>query len=385
MNTQSKIKNIAIIHPTLGYKGGAENVIISTVRECHKLGINVVMYTNTLREDLASEIKQIQVPIVLNPLVFGKSAKFILEQIEHNSYDAIIMHNFPASIFWGKVCNIASRKNITLPKSFWYCHEPSVRLYGSDEQMYKKLTKTLDWVARETMRLDKYGISKIDFILANSKRTQKHVAIVYGRESTVVYPCGDYDSVQNNSSNAKDKKYFLHIGRIEKPKNIDIAINAFKKFLEAGCDKSVEFIIAGKGRHEKYIAEHIEKLGLNGNVKMLGYISDEQKNDYITQAYSLISIADREPFGLSVLEAWAFGSTAIISEYSGAAEIVEHEKNAIVVAPHDENGIADYMAKIVGNQSYRESIYKNGRAIIESKKFTAYSHTVNVLSEIQKY
>ncbi len=384
MNNQNikKIKNIAIIHPTLAYKGGAENVIISTVRECQKLDIKCSVYTNTLREDLTGEINQIQVPLVLNPLLFKKTAQFILDEIKHNSYDAIVMHNFPSSIFWGKVFDIACRQNIALPKIFWYCHEPSVRLYGSDEDSYNKLSKTLDPIARATMKLDKYGVSNVDYIFTNSVRTQKHVETVYNRESVVVYPCSDYDSVQSCD---QDKKHFLHIGRIEKPKNIDIAINAFQRFLSISDDKSVQFLIAGKGRYEKYISEHIDKLNLQNNVKILGYISEEQKHDYIESAYAIVSIADKEPFGLNAIEAWAFGSTAIISRYSGAAEIVCHDKNAIVVEPRDEKSITNAMLCLVGDKSYRDNIYKNGSAIIKSQKFSAYSYTINLLAEIQKH
>ncbi len=382
MNTQNKIHNIAIIHPTLGYRGGAENVIISTVREFCKLGINSTVYTNTLREDLISEIAQIKTNITLNPLILNKTAKQLLNDISNKQYNAIIMHNFPAAIFWGKVCDLASRRNITLPNSFWYCHEPSVRLYGSDVAAYKKLAKTIDPIARATMKLDKHGVSNVGYIFANSCRTSEHVMTVYARESTVVYPCTDYDSVQ---SYAKDKKHFLCIGRIEKPKNIDIAINAFKKFLETSEDKSVEFIIAGKGRYEKQIAEHIAKRGLAGSVKMLGYISEEQKHEYISKAYALISLADNEPFGLSVVEAWVFGSTAIISKYSGASEVALHEQNAMIVDPHDENAIAGYMTNLVSDRSCREAMYKHGASIINSKRFAAGTHATNILAQVQKY
>ena len=372
-----KIKNIAILHPTLGYKGGAENLIIWAIKEWQKYNIKTIVYTARLRDDLINEIEQRYTNIKLNPFTLNKTANFILDSIA--DVDAVLIHNFPATIFWGKVYDIAKSKNIILPKSFWYCHEPSVRLYGSDECTYKKLQKTIDPIARYTMHLERYGISKVDKIFANSCRTQAHIKLVYNRESSVIYPCSPVDMIQSRN---KNKKHFFYIGRIEKPKNIDIAIRCFKKFLDKSDDKSIKFFIAGKGRYENYIKSYIEKMDISNNVKMLGYITDEEKNNYIENAYALISIAEREPFGLNVIEAWAMNTTAIISKYCGAAEIVENNKNAISINVHDEKSIVDSMLHLVMDEAYRNSIYDNGLNIIESKKFSISVHAQTLLRNI---
>jgi len=372
------VRSTAILHPTLGYKGGAENLIIWTIKEWQKYGIKSTVYTKVLRENLLDEVEQKYTKIELNPFSFTKTANFILDNIA--TFDAVLIHNFPAAIFWGKVYDIAKRKNIILPKSFWYCHEPSVRLYGSDEPTYKKLSKTIDPIARYTMKLDRYGVSKVDKIFANSKRTQAHVKLVYGRDSKVIYPCSNVDTMQSLN---KNKKHFFYVGRIEKAKNIDIAILCFKNFLDMSDDKSIKFFIAGKGRYENYIKNYIKKINVSNSVEMLGYITDEQKYNYIKYSYALISIADREPFGLNIIEAWAMNSTSIISKYCGASEIAENNKNAIIVDVDDRASITNAMFRLTTDQIYRNSIYDNGRAMIESKKFSISAHANSLIKNIE--
>ena len=161
------IKKIAILHPTFGYNGGAENVILATAKSLHNLNIETDIYTFKLRENIPNYIKQFKTDIVLNPLILGKTAKYLANNLIN--YDAILIHNFPATIFYGLAYNEAKKNNRKLPKSFWYCHEPSVRLYGNDDKSYKKLQKTWDIIARWTMRLDKLGVEKIDFIIERQK------------------------------------------------------------------------------------------------------------------------------------------------------------------------------------------------------------------------
>ena len=132
-------------------------------------------------------------------------------------------------------------------KSFWYCHEPSVRLYGNDDKSYKKLQKTWDIIARWTMRLDKLGVEKIDYIIANSERTKNAIKRVYNREAKVIYPCIS----QNDIMPIEKSKHFIYVGRLEKPKNLENAIISFKKLLENIEDRDLKFIIAGKEEMKK--------------------------------------------------------------------------------------------------------------------------------------
>ena len=376
MNDLKNIKKIAILHPTFGYNGGAENVILATIESWHKIGIETNIYTYRLRDNIPSYIKQFKTDITLNPFLFNKSAKFLANELKN--YDAVLIHNFPAAIFFGLAYNYAEKNNIKLPKSFWYCHEPSVRLYGYDDESYKRLQKTWDIIARYTMHLDRLGVSKIDYIMSNSIRTKENVKRVYNRDAEVIYPCITQIDL-NNIMPINSSEHFAYIGRIEKPKNLENAIYAFKKVLEQIDNKELKFIIAGKGRHETKLKDLVHSLNMDNNIIFKGFISDDEKNDLLNKSYALIMPAVNEPFGLTVIEALYSSCISIISNKSGVYETVKDYSVSCNMDNIDE--IAEKIIYVYVNNNLKESLLYKSKSIL--KTFTVETYTSEVLKYIE--
>ncbi|MDO6994512.1 glycosyltransferase family 4 protein [Brachyspira innocens] len=370
------IKKIAILHPTFGYNGGAENVILSSVEYWHSIGIETVIYTYRLRYNTPDYIKQIKTDITLNPFVFNKTSKFLANELKN--YDAVLIHNFPAAIFFGLAYDYAKKNNIKLPKSFWYCHEPSVRLYGYDNESYKRLQKTLDIIARYTMHLDRLGVSKIDYIISNSIRTKEGIKRVYNREAEVIYPCitSNIDFLP-----IKESEHFLYIGRIEKPKNIENALSAFKILLENIDNKDLKFIIAGKGRYEKYLKNFVKKINLEENIIFKGFVSEEEKKELLNKSYALVMPAINEPFGLTVIEALYCSCISIISNKSGVYEAVKNY--SISCNTEDIEEIYKSMLLSYKDKNIKEKFSELSRSSIHN--FTVSSYSKNIIKYIVKY
>ncbi|WP_300758533.1 glycosyltransferase family 4 protein [uncultured Brachyspira sp.] len=370
------IKKIAVLHPTFGYNGGAENVILSSAEYWHSIGIETVIYTYRLRDNVPDYIKQIKTDITLNPFLFNKTSKFLTNELK--KYDAVLIHNFPAAIFFGLAYDYAKKNNIKLPKSFWYCHEPSVRLYGYDDESYKKLQKTLDIIARYTMHLDRLGVSKIDYIISNSIRTKESIKRVYDREAEVIYPCitSNIDFME-----IKESEHFLYIGRIEKPKNIENALSAFKILLENIDNKDLKFIIAGKGRHEKYLKNFVKKINLENNIIFKGFVSEEEKKELLNKSYALVMPAVNEPFGLTVIEALYCSCISIISNKSGVYEAVKDYS----ISCNTENIEEIYKAMLLSykDKEIKEKFLELSKSSIHN--FTVLSYSENMIKYIVKY
>lgn len=382
MNVKMKIKKIAVLHPTFGYNGGAENVILAMAQSLHNLNIETDIYTYKLRENAPNYIKQFKTDIVLNPLIFDKTAKYLANNLIN--YDAIIIHNFPATIFYGLAYNQAqkntkknnNKNNNKFPKSFWYCHEPSVRLYGNDDKSYKKLQRTWDIIARYTMKFDRLGVEKIDYIISNSIRTKNAVKRVYGRDAEVVYPCitqNDYAMPLGES------EHFVYIGRLEKPKNLENAILSFKKLLDSLDDKDLKFIIAGKGRYEKKLKSIVKKLKIEKNIIFKGYVSDEEKKDLLNRSYALIMPAINEPFGLTVIEAINSSCISIISNLSGVYEVAKN--CSISCDMNDIDSITNSMLKVYKNKNIKKELIESSKEILHN--FTPSQYTANILEYIK--
>ena len=372
-----KIKKIAILHPTFGYNGGAENVILATIESWHSIGIEANIYTYRLRENTPNYIKQFKTDITLNPFLFNKTAKFLADELRN--YDAVLIHNFPATIFFGLAYDYAKKNNIILPKSFWYCHEPSVRLYGYDDESYKRLQKTWDIVARYTMHLDKLGVSKIDYIMSNSFRTKNGVKRVYNRDAEVIYPCITH-IYTNNIIPINNSEHFVYIGRIEKPKNLENAIHAFKKALEKIDNKELKFIIAGKGKHENNLKELVQKINMENNIIFKGFVSEEEKHNLLNKSYALIMPAVNEPFGLTVIEALYSSCISIISNKSGVYEVAKDFSISCDMLSIDE--ISEKIIYIYNNNiNLKENILSKSKSILN--KFTVKTYSLEVLKYIE--
>lgn len=371
----NNVKKIAILHPSFGYNGGAENVILSTAQSLHNINIETDIYTFKLRENIPNYIKQFKTDIVLNPLIFDKTAKYLANNLIN--YDAILIHNFPATIFYGLAYNQAKKNNKKLPKSFWYCHEPSVRLYGSDDKSYKRLQKTWDIVARLTMRFDKLGVEKIDYIIANSERTKNAIKRVYGRDAKVIYPC----ITQNNIMPVKKSEHFIYVGRLEKPKNLENGIIVFKRLIENIEDKNLKFIIAGKGRHEKKLKNLAKKIGIEKNIIFKGYVSDEEKKYLLNKSYALVMPAINEPFGLTVIEALYSSCISIISNLSGVYEAVKDY--SVSCNMNDIDSLTNAMLKVYKDKNIKIELIESSKKILCD--FTPDKYAENILEYIKNH
>lgn len=372
-----KIKKIAIMHPTFGYNGGAENVILATVKHFYeKYNIECTIYTYKLRENVPDYIKQIKTDITLNPFIFRKTANFLAYQLK--DYDAVLIHNFPATIFFGLVYKYAKKNYIKLPKSFWYCHEPSVRLYGEDDKSYKSKQKTLDFIANYTMKLDRFGVSVIDYIMANSERTSNSVKRVYSRESKIIYPCvTGFDDIMN----IKKAEHFFYVGRLEKLKNLENAIIAFKSFLERIDNKDLKFIIAGKGRYEEKLKKLVSSIGMNKNIIFVGFVSDEEKKDLLNKSYSLVMPAINEPFGLTVIEALYCSCISIISKHSGVYEVAKD--CSISCDMNNINDISNSMYEVyINNDNIKRKLLSNDDIL---SIFKVDSYCLSLLEYIENH
>ena len=334
------IKKIAILHPTFGYNGGAENVILSTAKSLHNINIETDIYTYKLRDKAPDFIKQFKTDIYLNPLIFNKTAKYLANNLIN--YDAILIHNFPATIFYGLAYNEAKKNNNKLPKSFWYCHEPSVRLYGNDDKSYKKLQKTWDIIARWTMRLDKLGVEKIDYIMANSERTKNAIKRVYNREAKVIYPC----ITQNDIIPIAKSEHFIYVGRLEKVKGCEYLISALKRL------KNVDYIcdIYGDG---SLLGSLKELAAGDDKIHFMGFSSEVRK--LLPQYDVLVLPSLYEAFPLTIPEAMNAKVLLVCSNVGGIPYIIENQVNGYLF----DMGNVEQLGTIL------ESIAKNPKEQIQ--------------------
>ena len=172
-----------------------------------------------------------------------------------------------------------------------------------------------------------------------------------------------YDSIKRKYN--LPAKYFIFLGAMNKRKNLNNVISAFKIFSEKF--KEIKLVLAGRmeaGGDDmtKYTIEQ----GLEKEIVFPGYIDENDLNAVISNSMAMIYMSLYEGFGFPVLEAMACGTTVLASNVSSIPEIAGN--NIFFANPLSISEIASGMEKIISDNDVRAHKIKTGLEWV--KQFT---------------
>ncbi len=125
--------------------------------------------------------------------------------------------------------------------------------------------------------------------------------------------------------NGSEKRHFLFVGQINYRKNIHTIVKAYL-FDERNLLPPV--VLAGEpwGPDYKQLSVAVNeliKLHKAEKIKFLGYVSEQQKYELLSQSYALVLLSYCEGFGVPVIEASNMGIPSIVPKESPMYEILE--------------------------------------------------------------
>jgi glycosyltransferase involved in cell wall biosynthesis len=168
----------------------------------------------------------------------------------------------------------------------------------------------------------------------------------------------------------KNKRFLLSIGRLTGQKNFSFLINMFIKFKkEINVD---HLIILGDGEQKKKLQKIINQSNFKKNIYLLGF----KKNvfNYINNCHSLVSTAEYEDPGFTLLEAAYLKKKIITSLVKNGP--LEMKKNGDLCYFFNFNDSKDFLRAV--EKSKKKDAYKINRAYSYSKKFMMLPHYKNL-------
>jgi glycosyltransferase involved in cell wall biosynthesis len=133
----------------------------------------------------------------------------------------------------------------------------------------------------------------------------------------------------------------LFVGRLSLEKGVSQLLKAWK--LVAGGDRRL--LIVGDGPEKANLEKQAD--GLPG-VEFLGFIDREKQEAIWQQAlFSLVPSVWIEPFGMTVLEAWAKGRPVVAHRIGALPELIEHGVSGLLAAPDDVSDLAAQMDRLL--------------------------------------
>lgn len=144
-----------------------------------------------------------------------------------------------------------------------------------------------------------------------------------------VYPASGISQTTNTPDKMQvlDFPYILHVGVLEKRKNLSLLIEAFALLAQDPAFADWKLILVGQRGPRKTLddfdrlQELVSSLGLKEKVLFPGYVSEQMLAAYFSQARIYVFPSANEGFGLPVLEAFSFGLPVIISNQGALKEV----------------------------------------------------------------
>lgn len=233
-----------------------------------------------------------------------------------------------------------------------------------------------------------------------AKRANAVITIsAYSREQIIRYVGIDRDKIHaihlapkssarelaiSEASIDPSRKYILHIGVLEKRKNLLNLIKAYQLLLEEGFT-DYYLVLAGNKitknaiDDSSNIQELISKNGLQEHVILPGFVSDKELAHYYRNARLYAFVSLNEGFGLPVLEAFQNNLPVLIANNSCLPEI---GGDAVLMCnPNDPADIKNQMKKIITSEILQNELREKGHKRLAS--FSWEKTTASLLEVFQ--
>jgi len=252
---------------------------------------------------------------------------------------------------------------------------------------YRKSTKFRRLTPRHRLLLwmEAKAIREAKAIITNSQLVKNQVQHYYSRGAekvTVIY----------NGVNLKRFRPMTQKDRVLAKKSIGISDNT-TVFVFAGSDlrrkglsqllyalaqfREQPFILLVAGSMgNRDLKKRIEEMGLNQNVKWLGYVKDIERLYALADLFVLPTHYD--PFANTTLEAMACGTPALTTRQNGAGEVVEQVAHWLVVESPCHRSITEALEAFF-SLSFKEKCAIRESSYEHACKFKWARHTKELL------
>lgn len=259
--------------------------------------------------------------------------------IENSDYDVVHCHTPNASVITRLVCRKFRKK--TGLKVFYTAH--GFHFYkGAPKLNWLVFYPIEKYCSRFTDKL--ITINQEDYALAKNKFKAKETYYVPG----VGIDLSRFENVQVDKKVKKqeigvpdDAFLLLSVGELNENKNHQIIIKALAKTK----NPNIHYAIAGVGDQKDHLLELAEKLGISGQVHLLGYRKDVPELNHSADVFCFPSI--REGLGLAAVEAMACKVPVIAAENRGTRDVVNNGITGVLCSYENEAEFANAIERFI--------------------------------------
>jgi glycosyltransferase involved in cell wall biosynthesis len=177
-----------------------------------------------------------------------------------------------------------------------------------------------------------------------------------------------------------ERPTLLFLGRLRKYKRVDLIVSAVARLVAEGTD--VELEIGGDGDERAPLERQVRALGLVGHVRLLGFLTEEEKRDRLRAAWIHVITSSKEGWGITVLEAAACGTPSVASDAPGLREAVMDGETGFLVPHGDVAALSAALGRLIRDDATRRRLAQGARA--HAERFSWDSAADGVESELRE-
>ncbi len=185
--------------------------------------------------------------------------------------------------------------------------------------------QTFTFLNRVRTLISRYALPRADHIRAVSYRIQEYLSTFIEPSRIEVRPIAvDVEKIKNapvttdlHQKYPQFSKIILMVSRLEKEKNIEMAIESFKMIVKE--IPKVGLIVVGSGSEESKLKNLTKNLGLERSVIFEGWQNDTAS--YYKTCDCFLVTSWYEGYGMSIIEAHAVGAKIVSTDVGVAREV----------------------------------------------------------------
>jgi glycosyltransferase involved in cell wall biosynthesis len=333
---------IAIAHDYLTQQGGAERVVLSMLRAFPDATVHTSLYDagGCFPEYRAARVRSSPLNAA-RPLRMRHRLAFPLLAPAFSAMHIDADVTLVSSSGWAHGVRTSGRKVV-------YCHAPARWLYQQQRYLAGR-----GCIARLTLRAgetrlrawDRAAARTADLYLVNSRAIRDQVKRVYGIDADVLHPPVTIDvDGPHRPVPGLTPGFAMCVARLQSYKNVDVVIDAMRHLPD------VRLVVVGSGPLGAHLRERAGR-----NVTFIGQVVDDQLRWLYANAGALAG-ASFEDFGLTPIEAAAFGVPTVALRFGGYLDTVRHDATGLLFDTLDATSLAASLARALTRDWDRETI-----------------------------
>ncbi|GGF27655.1 glycosyltransferase family 4 protein [Echinicola rosea] len=178
---------------------------------------------------------------------------------------------------------------------------------------------------------------------------------------------------------SENQKFLLHVGVMEKRKNLPRLIEAFSKL----HDKSLKLVLVGQRGPKVFLDDYeniirkIESLALSDRVILTGFVTDKELYTLYSKALAYIFPSLYEGFGIPVIEAFQFSLPVAASNRGALPEVLG--KGGVLFDPKNIPDMVEKIELILQNASTNMDSIKNSQKEIIARY--SWENTIKTIKQ----